>query len=166
MNIYLMKKPKRINSVSVTLFLMAAVTAYLGWAYIPIYWPLIQMSGIMRGVCNDAYREQRNDALLQQLVREGKRTRLRISADNFSVERVAYSEEEMMNQSEHAKSILRARGKACVISFHYEDTYTWPLFDSPHRVVFDRTVETPLETVKWTKDETAFCTCVSVPDRN
>lgn len=161
MNIYLMKKPKRVNSVSVTLFVMAAVTAYLGWALIPIYWPVFQLTGIMRGVCNAAYREKNNDLLIEQVVKEGRRTGLRLSKENFSFERIPYSEEELLSAPEGLRFLLGERGKFCVLSFHYEDNYVLPLIERNQRFVFDRTIKTELEQVSWSKEDN--CTCVSVP---
>ena len=161
MNIYLMKKPKRINSVSVTLFLLLVAGAYLGWTFGPVYWPFFQMTGIMRGVCNTAYREKNDDKLLEALVKEGRRTRLRLSTDNFSIERIQYSEEELLAAPEGPRKIVAERGKACVINFHYEDEFTWPVLERRSPVIIDRRIETPLEQVSWKKDDN--CTCVSVP---
>lgn len=161
MNIYLMKKPKRINSVSVTLFLLMVAGAYLGWTFVPVYWPVFQMTGIMRGVCNTAYRERNDDKLLDILVKEGRRTRLRLSKENFAVERVPYTEEELLAAPEGPRKVMADRGKTCVISFHYEDEYTWPILEKRAPLIIDRTIETPLEQVSWKKDDN--CTCVSVP---
>jgi len=161
LNIYLMKKPKRINSVSVTLFVMAALILYLGWALIPIYWPVFQLTGIMRGVCNAAYRERDNDLLIGQVVKEGRRTGLRLSKENFLLERVPYTEEELLAAPEGPRRLMSERGKLCVLTFHYEDNYVLPLIERNQRFVFDRTIETKLEQVSWSKEDN--CTCVSVP---
>ncbi|MBK6689938.1 MAG: hypothetical protein IPG45_36065 [Deltaproteobacteria bacterium] len=161
MNIYLMKKPKRINSVSVTLFVMAAGLGYLGWALIPIYWPVFQMDGIMRGACNDAYRERNDSVLVNRLVSQGRRTKLRLSPENFSLQRVPYSDEELMAMPEGPRRVNEERGKMCLITFHYEDTYTWPIIERKQLFVFDRVVEAPLETVSWKKQDQ--CSCSSVP---
>jgi succinyl-CoA synthetase alpha subunit len=44
---------------------------------------------------------------------------------------------------------------------HYEDEFTWPLLEKRSPLVVDRNIETPLETVSWSKEDN--CTCVSVP---
>jgi hypothetical protein len=167
MNIYMMKKPKRINSVSVTLFLMAAAAGYLGWANLPIWWPAFQMTGIMRGICNDAYHESDPEKLMRRLVSEARRTGFKISADNFKIKRVPFTPDEMMKaETEHLRSIMAYRGKACIVTFHYEDNFVWPLIEKPRRVVVDREIRSEMETVSWTKDKNKACTCVTTaPER-
>lgn len=162
MNIYAMKKPKRINSVSITFFILAVVVGYAGWALIPIYWPVFQLSGIMRGICYDAYRNHDNEKLMDKLLKEGRRTGLKLSEDNFRLTRLPYSEEELVALTGgvmEKRGLYLKRGKTCRLEMHYEDDFTLPVIDKSVHLSFDKTVESTLEQIKYDKT----CTCVTLP---
>ena len=162
MNIYAMKKPKRINSVSVTFFILALVVGYVGYFFVPIYWPVFQLSGIMRGVCYDAYRYTNDEQLMTKLLQDGRRTGLKLSKDNFRLTRIGYEAEELRTLSKgnsRLKDILAERGKACRLEMHYEDDYALPFTSKTVHLKFDKTVEQTLEQVEYDT-----CTCVSLPE--
>lgn len=158
MNIYAMKKPKRINAVSITFFILALGVGYLGWAFIPIYWPVFQLSGIMRGVCNDAYRVHDDKQLMEKLLKDSRRTGLRVSQDNFRLTRLPYSEDELIalsNGRQAMRNMLIKRGKQCMLEMHYEDDFALPLLDKKLHIPFDKTVVQTLEQIDY-----EMCTCV------
>lgn len=167
MSIYLQKKPKRINSVSVTLTLIVIGGGYLLWFWIPAYWPIFQLTGIMRGACNDAYHETNNEKVIEQLVVEARRTRLKISKDNFRMDRARYTDDELRKLPGGNRNDRWARrGKTCIIEMHYEDDYVWPLIGKTQHLVFEKRIETELTPVTWEKNDWSLpegCRCVRVP---
>lgn len=163
MSIYAMKKPKRINAVSVSFFFLALIVGYIGWAAVEIYWPVFQLSGIMRGACNDAYKIHDDEKVMAKLLKDARRTGLPLSNDNFRFTRVPHSDEELITKSKGNAAIRRnmiRRGKTCVIEMRYEDDFKLPLLDKRLHIPFSREVEGPLELVKYEK----MCTCVTVPE--
>lgn len=169
MNVYLQKNPKRVNAVSVTLTLVALGGGYLLWFWLPAYWPVFQLTGIMRGACNDAYRIVDNDEIIKKLLVNARRTGLRLSKENFRMTRTRYSDEELRKLPGGMKTDVWAKkGKTCVIEMHYENDYTWPLIGKTQRLVFERTVEAELSPVIWDKGGGSFpdCRCVSLPGRS
>ena len=158
MNVYLMKKPKKLNAVSVTLGVMALVFAYACWFLVPMFWPIFQLTGMMRGACNDAYRQPNDERVLKKLLSDSVRTKLKLTKENFRLTRVPYSADELQKQERASvREMMQKRGKTCVIEMHYEDDYAFPLIGKSTHMVFDRTVEVDLEQVKWEKG----CTCVT-----
>src|SRR5688500_16366092 len=117
-----MKKPKRLNTVSVTLLLLGAVLAYVIWFLVPAFWPIFQLTGIMRGACNNAYREYDDKKVISVLLRDARRTKLRVTEDNFRLTRLPYTEEELAVLSKGQQTgmdLLRRRGKECVLEMRY-----------------------------------------------
>ena len=166
MNIFLQKKPKRINVVSVTLTTILVVGGYFLWFWVPAFWPIFQLSGIMRGACNDAYRQTDDAKVVQKLLADAKRTRLKLSEDNFRFYRVPYTDEELEKlPGGRASDVWARKGKICVIEMHYEDDYRLPLIDKTHHQVFERTVEVKMTPVTWEKQDWSLpeCRCVHVP---
>lgn len=127
--IYEAKKPSAINSFSVSLVLITATLGYLGYFYLPVWWPVFQLSGIMRGICNDAYRDHDDKALVDKLLRESKRTGLRLTQDNFVFKRVPYTEEELVGIEGHARSMKERRGKRCELELIYTARAEWPFLE-------------------------------------
>lgn len=163
MNIYAMKKPKRINAVSISFFFLALIFGYIGWAVVEIYGPIFQLSGIMRGACNDAYRNTSDEQVMNKLLKDSQRTGLPLTKDNFRFTRIPYSEEELQvltkgNQS--ARAAIAARGKTCKIEMRYANDFKLPLLDKTVHIPFEKTVVASLEQVKYDK----MCTCVTVPE--
>ena len=166
MSVYLQKNPKRVNFVSVTLTLSVLVVGYLLWFWIPTYWPVFQLTGLMRGACNDAYRLLDNEKVIEKLLVNARRTRLRLSKDNFRMSRTRYTDDELRTLPGGMKTDMWAlKGKTCVIEMHYEDDYEWPLIGKTQRLVFERTVEEDLTPVIWEKSDYSLpdCRCVSLP---
>jgi len=157
-NIYAPKKPKRINSVSVTLALMTLAFGYFLWAFIPIYWPIFQLKGIIRAACNDAYRVLDDEAVVSKLVQDAARTGLPLTKDNFRMERVQMEPEEIeaetadfedQVQKRLRQDYLRQRGKTCKIEYYYRGRYDLPLIAQTVQITWNDTVSGSLETVSW-----------------
>lgn len=161
MSIYEMKKPKRINSVSISLFIGLALVVYLGYAFIPIYWPIFQLGGMMKTACNEAYRQMDNDLVIEGLVKNAKRTGLPLSKDNFRLTRIHYADEELMRVQDNPtlQDMMRKRGKECVVEMRYQGTYTLPFTNFTFTKEWSDEKRSPLELIKWEKQ----CTCVTVP---
>lgn len=149
------KKPSAFNVVNVILVLVLGTVGYLGWFYVPHWWPVWQLTGIMRGVGNDAYREYNNDKLLEKLLKESKRTGLKLTAQNFTIERRAYTPEEMAealkgtNMSDAARLLFEQRGKAITLYFEYNVNARWPLRETSRPLTFRRTVTVDLSIIQW-----------------
>ncbi len=163
MNIYLQKKQKKLNSVSVTIGLTAALIGYLLWFAVPTYWPIFRMSGIMKGICSEAFKIHDEERLIRKLLVESKRTKLKLTKDNFRLSRTPYTPEELQAKSKDQKNwgLLRKQGKECVLDFYYEDDYEWPLIGAKTHLVFEKQVVEPMEAVTWEKTN-YDCTCVHV----
>lgn len=163
MSIYAMKKPKRINSVSISFFFLALVLGYVGWAAVEIYWPIFQLSGIMRGACNDAYRVHDDKKVMAKLLKDARRTGLPLTKDNFRFTRVQFTDEELLamtkGNAKHRASLVK-RGKSCLLEMRYEDDFALPLLDKKLHIPFEKRVTASLELVKYDK----MCTCVTVPE--
>ncbi|MBK8012965.1 MAG: hypothetical protein IPK13_16615 [Deltaproteobacteria bacterium] len=158
MNIYLQRKPRRINSFTVTLSFLALAFGYGGYFYLPLWWPVFQLTGIMRGICNEAYRNVNDEDLMKKLMTEARRVRLPgLTAENFEFIRVPYEQDELAS----AKGFQpEKRGKRCELYFTYDRTATWPLIDKTSTFHFEREVVTDLSFVDWGESKTK-CTCVT-----
>lgn len=161
MNIYLQKKQKKINSVSVTITVTLAVIGYLLWFAIPTYWPIFRMTGIMKSTCNEAFKVIDEDRLMRKLLIEAKRTKLKLTKNNFRMTRTPFTVEELEAKTKDQTQWpnIRKRGKECVLDFYYEDDYEWPLIGAKTHLVFERQVVEPMEAVTWEKTN-YDCTCV------
>jgi hypothetical protein len=146
--IYEIKKPKKINSFSVTIFLIVTIGGYLGYWYIPIWWPIFQVSGIMSGICNDAYREMNNEKLVDKLMKETKRTGLALTKENFTFERIPYLPQEMPNDAA-SRDTLGRRGKACRLTFNYGKRYELPFIGKSVPLSWTKQVYTDLGVIKY-----------------
>jgi hypothetical protein len=149
--IYEIKKPKKINAFSVSIFLVAATVVYLLYVFIPAWWPVFQETGIMKGVCNDAYRQYADEILIQKLLKESVRTKLGLTKDNFVLERVQYTEEEMstMGLTEDQKILYRKRGKECRLTLNYTSTLLFPGISKTMPLTWSRTISTDLAVVQY-----------------
>ena len=123
MNIYLMKKPKKINTFSVTLFLIIVIGGYLGWFFLPAWLPIFKLKGIMRGTCYDMYRIFDNEKLEKALVKNAKRVGLKVTNENFQLLREPYTDQELLDLKVTAqmRMTMTRRGKNCRIRFRYTD---------------------------------------------
>lgn len=158
MNIYAPKKPKKINSVSVSIALFVLVFGYLGWAFGPILWSIFQLKGIARAACNEAYRELDNEKVVAELVRNSARTGLRLTAENFRMTRLPYDEAGLREETAaitdpqsraQRAAYLNKRGKTCVIEYYYRDRFPLPLIGQSVELTFNNDVRGSLETVTW-----------------
>ena len=159
MNIYAIKKPNRINSVTVTLAVGGLLIGYLLYWWLPIFWPIFRMTGIMKSACSEAYRNPNDEAVMEKLIADASRTGLRIDERNFRYRRIPFTRAERQASQITEESFVNRRGKECEIAFHYEDDYPLPLIGKTTRLVFERTITQTLEHTQYDK----LCTCVSVP---
>jgi hypothetical protein len=147
--IYEIKKPKKINSFSVTLFLIVVVGGYLLYWYIPAWWPIFQIKGIMSGTCNDAYRQMDNDKLLDKMLKETKRTGLKLTKQNFELERERYTPAELVGLDEKKQDLMQRRGKTCRLTFRYKNNYEMPFIGKSVPLSWTKTVESELGIIKY-----------------
>ncbi|MCA9549042.1 MAG: hypothetical protein KC933_03335 [Myxococcales bacterium] len=161
MSIYAMKKPKRVNSVSIALFIGLVLIGYLVYAFLPIYWPIFQLGGMMQTACNEAYRQLDNELVVEGLVKNAKRTGLPLTKDNFRMTRLPYSDEELMKFQGNTgvQETMRKRGKECLVEMRYRGSYTLPFTNFTFTKEWSGEKRAPLELIKWEKQ----CTCVTVP---
>lgn len=161
-----MKKPKRINSVSVSLFVLFVLFVYVVWAIVPAMWPLWQMSGMMRTACAVAYREPTEDAVLDALLKEARRSSLEVTKENFIFERVPYSDDELLKVAEAVRPKRLAVGKECRIRFRYVDDYALPLIGTTVRFPYESTVVfdlRPADSSGSLNEMVYSCSCSRVP---
>ena len=159
MNIYAIKKPSRINSVSITLLVVVALGGYLAYWWVPILWPVFQMTGMMKTACGEAYRGSDDKTVMKKLVADAARTKWRIDERNFRFRRIPYTRRELKTLKIDEDGAVARRGKHCEVDFYYEDDFPIPFTGKTMRLTFERSVDAPLEPVKYDK----LCTCVSVP---
>src|SRR5438067_2513029 len=145
--IYEMKKPKKINSFSITIFLLVVTLGYFGYFIIPVWWPIFQETGIMKGVCNDMYREYSNDKLMKKLLKETARTGLKVTKENFLLQRVPYAADELFNLDKAVVELRTQRGKECRLSFSYVSDAQWPFLGKSTPIEWNRSVKTDLKVV-------------------
>lgn len=149
------KKPSAFNVVNILIVLGLGTAGYVGWWYLPHWWPVWQLSGIMRGVGNEAYREYNNDKLLAKLLKESARTKLGLNEHNFSIERVAYTPEEIeqalegKTATDHMRDLFAKRGKTVRIDFENTVNAKWPLQEKVTPITFRRTVTVDLSIIEW-----------------
>lgn len=161
MSIYAMKKPKRINSVSVTVAIVLLIGGYFAYAFVPKYWPFFQMKGVLRGFCNKAYRDYQDDKkLVDELVKDTRRIKLSLSADNFEFEREPFDQEDFTGVSQARMEQMQQRGKTCVVRFYYEDEITLPIIDKPFTRSWESEVRVPLKNDGPLKGPFEDCSCV------
>lgn len=162
MSVYAMKKPKRINSVSVTIAIVLLIGGYFAYAFVPKYWPFFQMKGILRGFCNQAYRDYKDDKkLIEKLVKDTQRVKLDLGPDNFVFTREPYDPEEFVGKTEQQASQMHQRGKTCVVEFYYEDQITLPLINRPFTRSWESELRVPLVNDGPLKGPFEDCSCVS-----
>ena len=141
MNIYAIKKPKRINAVSVTLTLLLLGGAYAAWAFVPVLFPLWRMNGLMRIACAKAHNDPNDAAVIADLVKRAQTPGLSISDDNFLLERTPFSSEELGGQPAAVATQMSKIGKGCVMRFRYVDTYTLPVLGREYTLPYESSVE-------------------------
>lgn len=150
MSLYAPKKPKRINSVSVSVTLILLLLGYIGWWYIPHWFRVWQMSGVMISVGRLGYREYDDQKLIQLLIQGAQRNGLRVTADNFSIWREPYGADEIEADATPAKRDLYAkRGKNIWVSFAYTTEAEWPLIGKTTTLNFERERSVELSQVNW-----------------
>jgi hypothetical protein len=152
--IYEIKQPKKINSVSVSVYLSLAAVLYVGAWWIPVWWPVFTLHGVMRGICNDAYNDWDDDRLMKKLLREARlRSELSgLNEDQFKMWRDKYTDQELSSlrvTSNAAITNFQKRGKTCHITWEKDIKTEFPLVDKTKTIHFRREVETDLSTVKY-----------------
>ena len=167
MNIYAMKKPKRINAVSVSLFVFAVLFVYGVWALVPTFWPLWQMSGIMRSGCARAYQSDDNEWVMKQVLKDSRRTGLTVTKNNFRLARVPYDDAELEGKTKAMQDLMVKYGRECVLRFRYVDTYQLPLIGVEYRLPYESKITVNLrrnEGDKNTLNDLVYnsCSCTSV----
>ena len=144
------KQPSRINFVSVTLTLAILGASYWGWFYVPHWLPVMRLKQPMNAACNQAYREFDNRKIMNWLAAEAAKLNPHYQPGHFKLERVPYKTTEMGREGvDKNNTILRMRGKECIITFHFEVEAKWPLVDKYRHIVFHRQVHKDLKSTNW-----------------
>lgn len=149
------KKPSAFNPVNIAIVLGLAALGYGGAFYLPHWWPVWQLSGIMHGIGNEAYRNADDTKLMANLLKEAQRTKLGLTEQNFTIERHPYTPEELEVAADgkpitdHARKVYETRGKSISIHLEHSVDAKWPLMDKWTTLTFRRTVNTDLSTIKW-----------------
>lgn len=149
MSIYEVKKPKRLNAFSVPLFIVLFAVGYFLYWWLPMWWPVFTLTNIMRGICNDAYREMDDEKLMTKLLNDSRRTGLRLTAENFEIERIPWEEGELEAKGQKRSETSDKRGKTCVINFYYTVDSQLPIIGKSVEVNFDREVQGDLSVIQW-----------------
>jgi hypothetical protein len=141
------RRPKLINSVSVTLGLTCLILGYAGWFFLPEFWPVFQVTGIMRDIANRSYRTVEDEDLMAMLLKETEHVKLPLSRDNFRLERIPWEMGELLElgPSTNSNDVWIRRGKGMVVQFHYQGKAKWPLLDRYTQLTFDRDVSISYE---------------------
>lgn len=149
MSIHTPKKPSRVNAVSVTIFLVVAALGYFAWTFVPPYYNAWRLTGAMMSAARAAYREYDDQKLIERLVLDGKRAGLQVTRDNFALQREPYPEEDLIQQSDHARTLLRQRGRKMTITFALTIEAKWPFLDKVTPINFENVREADLTTESW-----------------
>lgn len=147
MSQYAPKKPSKFNSFNITLFFILTIGGYFGWWFLPHWFAVWRMSGVMVTIGRDGYREFDNEKLIKKLVSEARRLGLQASADNFAVARQPYPPEELEKYQEQYYPTMR--GKTIKVAFAIVIPMEWPLFGGIQDVTFERQKMVDLTTVNW-----------------
>lgn len=147
MSQYAPKKPSKINSFSVTLTLILVVGGYFGWWYLPHWFKVWRMSGVLVTVGRDGYREFDDEKLMKKLVSEGRRLDLRVNEDNFAIKREPYSPEELSKYQD--RTYPEKRGKSIKVAFAIVIPAEWPLLGGVTNLTFERQKQVDISTVTW-----------------
>lgn len=148
MSVYDPKQPKFFNTLNIFLMLAGLTLGYLGWWFLPHWWPVFQLSGIMKSACYDAYHQTDDSVLLNKLVKDSQRTGLQLQAENFQIIREKYTPEEVM--AGKLSEIQLKRGKSITIKMGYVARAQWPLTDRYKNITFRREQSTDLKQITWT----------------
>ncbi|MEM1022720.1 MAG: hypothetical protein AAGD10_03965 [Myxococcota bacterium] len=165
MGVYDPKKPKAINSVSVTGAVLLAVIGYLGWVFVPPYWQIFQLQGILKATCNEAYSEWNDEEVLKFLLGQVPRTRLPLSKENFRFTRIPYTLEERQAEfgdranEPNVVELTQKRGATCVMEYRYARSIRFPIINRDLPVVHQGEVRGSLKTVRY---DGLQCRCVGL----
>ncbi len=162
MSVYQLKKPRRINSVSVGLAVIFAVLVYAAWFLVPMFWPLLQVSGMARRACAHAYAEPNDQVVFDRLLKETRRTRLRLSKDNFRFERIPYSEESLRGVPALKQDRALSIGETCEIAFRYVGDYELPLIGATVTIPYETSYSmslVPRDDKNWLNELAYGCRC-------
>lgn len=149
---YNAKKPNKINPVSISVTVVILGLGYLGWFYFPHWFQVFRISGVMRGVGTEAYRNFDDQKLMKKLVDESKRLIPNLNENNFKIQRVKYTNDELNAlEVKHGtqRDVYQTRGKELVIEFAYIFTAKWPLTQKTTKLEFHKEVVQDLSVIAY-----------------
>lgn len=151
MSIYAPKKPKRLNSLNVSIAIVTLVLGYLGWFYLPHWFKAWSMSGALVSVGRDAYRVYDDEVLRKKLLAEGRRIGLPVTPKSFLIKREPYSDAEISAMVRDKKDpwYMKNRGKSITIAFAVRVKADWPLTDDSTELEFSSQKTMDLTTVTY-----------------
>ncbi|MBI4814920.1 MAG: hypothetical protein HY791_01600 [Deltaproteobacteria bacterium] len=150
MGVYDPKKQKFFNAPTIVGIISFMILSYFGAWYLPHWWKVWRMTGVMRGVAFDGYHQTDSEPLYKKLVAEARRLELTGAVkEDFKFERIPYSPEELSDKDDHDKALLVGRGKFVVITMDYYVAAKWPFRDASTELHFFRRVEQDMATITW-----------------
>lgn len=144
MNVYAMKKQRKINSVSVSMALILFLMGYLAYAIVPVWFPMFRMSGVMRGVCNEAYKNFDDEELTKKVLTGARIAGLRLTREEVRFVRVPYDPEVLAMEAPNWREVLSKRGARCQVVFETVAQIHFPIIekvvDWPYTGYVDREI--------------------------
>jgi hypothetical protein len=143
------KTPSAANSFNLFLALGVAIFGYAACIFVPYYWPLLQLRGMVHATSNAGYKEYNNDKLLQELMRKSATVDLEIELEDFAIEREPMGWDELQKMPAAVRAYARQRGQSITVSFHQSVDAKWPFIDkwTPLELTLSKT--TDLSPVEW-----------------
>lgn len=147
MSQYAPKKPSAFNSFNITLAVIVLVLGYFGAWYLPHWFKVWRLDGVLISVGRDGYREFDDEKLMKKLISEARRLELPASSDNFAIERQPYPPEELAQYKD--TTYPSKRGKTIIIAYATAIDADWPLIGGSTRITFHRQRSVDLTTISW-----------------
>ncbi|MBI2378698.1 MAG: hypothetical protein HYV07_32185 [Deltaproteobacteria bacterium] len=150
MGVFDPKKQKFFNGPTIVGIIALSTLGYLGAFYLPHWFGVWRMTGAMKGVGFDSYKEKDLEKLYTRLLSDAKRLGLvGLVKEDFKIERIPYPPEELEGMGEYQVGVLRSRGKFVTIAMDYYVDAKWPLQDKTTELHFPRTVTVDMKTISW-----------------
>ena len=152
MGVYDAKKPSAFNALNASILVVFLILAYFGTWYLPHWYKVWAVKGVMQGVATDGYREYDDEKLMVELLRGARRLDLKVTEKNFVIKRVPYTAAEV--NAVVAKNgnpyFMSRRGKFVKIAFATIIRADWPLLEGKYvDLEFHRQVEVDMAVITW-----------------
>ena len=130
--------PKRINAVSVTMVLILAAVAYLGWRFAPVYFDAWTVEHTLREAANETYRVAR-------IAEPARSQQLKVIVDKARADivRLANVDDPDLNVS------LDLDGDVVAVAADYTVIVTHPYINKKTVLHFHKREKTSIKRVEW-----------------